>query len=151
MNFTCSSDNSFQSSFFLPSLSRLILPLCHHKILLQGSYILLFFGSDLVPVVEGLDSPGLLNSGPGFFPAIQRQMEKQLLAHPEMLRCVLGSSLVQSTLSTSSPQITRQLILSNPQIQQLLETNPEVRDLLNDTDIITQVGVVWNKNKGVCV
>ncbi|XP_018524266.1 ubiquilin-1 [Lates calcarifer] len=90
-------------------------------------------------LVEGLDSLGLTNNGPGFFPALQRQMEKQLLADSEMMRRVLGSPLVQSTLSTSTPQITRQLILSNPQIQELLETNPEVGDMLNNTDIITQV------------
>ncbi|XP_056231548.1 ubiquilin-1-like [Seriola aureovittata] len=90
-------------------------------------------------LVQGLDSLGLTNSGPGFFPALQRQMEKQLLADPEMMHSVLCSPLVQSTLSTSSPQITRQLILSNPQVQQLLETNPEVGDMINNTDIITQV------------
>nr|XP_033494248.1 ubiquilin-1-like [Epinephelus lanceolatus] len=90
-------------------------------------------------LVEGLDRLGLTNSGPGFFPAMQRQMESQLLANPQMMRRVLSSPLVQSTLSTSSPQLTRQLILSNPQIQQLLQTDPEVEDILNNTDIITQV------------
>lgn len=90
-------------------------------------------------LVEGLDSLGLSNSGRGFFPTLQRQMESQLLADPEMMRHVLGCPFVQSTLSTSSPQLTRQLILSNPQIQQLLQTNPEVGDMLNNTDVITQV------------
>nr|XP_019959043.1 PREDICTED: ubiquilin-1 isoform X1 [Paralichthys olivaceus] len=86
-----------------------------------------------------VDSLGLATSEPGFFPALQHQMEKQLLDNPEMMRRILGSPLVQSLLSTSSPQITRQLILSNPQIQKLLETNPEVGDMLNNTDIITEV------------
>ncbi|XP_036954879.1 ubiquilin-1-like isoform X2 [Acanthopagrus latus] len=90
-------------------------------------------------LVEGLDSLGLTNSGPGFFTAIQRQMESQLLADPEMMRCILGSRFVQSALSSSSPQLTRQLILSNPQIQQLLPTNPEVGDVLNNADVISQV------------
>lgn len=90
--------------------------------------------------MEGLDSLGLTNSGPGFFTAIQRQMESQLLADPEMMRCILGSRFVQSALSSSSPQLTRQLILSNPQIQQLLPTNPEVGDVLNNADVISQVG-----------
>ncbi|XP_035494991.2 ubiquilin-1-like isoform X2 [Scophthalmus maximus] len=94
---------------------------------------------DLGPVVGGLDSLGLATLAPGFFPALQHQMEKQLLDDPVVMRRVLGSPLVQSTLSTSSPQITRQLIVSNPQIQQLLETNAEVGDMLNNTDIITQV------------
>lgn len=90
-------------------------------------------------LVEGLDSLGLTNNGPGFFPALQRQMEKQLLADPEMVHHLLGSPFVQGTLSNSSPQLTRQLILSNPQIQQLLQTNPEVGDVLNNTDVVTQV------------
>ncbi|XP_068994548.1 ubiquilin-1-like isoform X2 [Embiotoca jacksoni] len=89
--------------------------------------------------LEALDSLGLENSGPGFFPALQRQMESQLLADPEMMRRVLSSPFVQSTLSTASPQLTRQLILSNPQFQQLLQTNPEVEDMLNNTDAIAQV------------
>lgn len=112
------------------------------QILLSSPVYVLFFWFDLVTIVEGLDSLDLTNSGPGFFPALQRQMEKQLLADPEMMRFVLGSPFVQSTLSASNPELTRQLILSNPQIQQLLETNPEVGDMLKNTDVITQVGVI---------
>ncbi|KAK5909832.1 hypothetical protein CesoFtcFv8_003725 [Champsocephalus esox] len=84
-------------------------------------------------LVEGLDNFGQTNSGPGFFSSLQRQMD------PEMRHRVLGSPLVQTTLSTSSPQLTRQLILSNPQIHQLVQTNPEVGDMLNNADVITQV------------
>lgn len=76
-------------------------------------------------------------------------MESQLLADPEMMRRVLGSPFVQSTLSASGPQLTRQLILSNPQIQQLLQTNPEVGDMLNNADVITQVGI--KRRVRVCV
>ncbi|XP_028270135.1 ubiquilin-1-like [Parambassis ranga] len=90
-------------------------------------------------LVEGLDSLGLANSGPDFFSALQQQMESQLLANPEMLHRVLCSLFIQSTLCTSNPQLTRQLILSNPQIQELLQTNPEVEDMLNNTDVIAQV------------
>ncbi|KAM9360676.1 LOW QUALITY PROTEIN: ubiquilin-1-like [Symphorus nematophorus] len=90
-------------------------------------------------LVEGLDSLGLTNSGLGFLSALQRQMESQLLADPQMMHRVLDSPFVQSTLSASSPQLTRQLILSNPQIQQLLQTNPEVADMLDNTNVITQV------------
>ncbi|TKS78596.1 Ubiquilin-1 Protein linking IAP with cytoskeleton 1 [Collichthys lucidus] len=90
-------------------------------------------------LVEGLDNLGLTNSGPGFFPALQRQMESQLLADPEMMCRLLNSPFVQNALSNSSPQLARQLIQSNPQIQELLQTNPEVEDMLNDTGVITQV------------
>lgn len=104
------------------------------------AYRLLFFWSDL-STVEGLDNLGLTNSGPGFFPALQRQMESQLLADPEMMCRLLNSPFVQNTLSNSSPQLARQLIQSNPQIQQLLQTNPEVEDMLNNTGVITQVRI----------
>ncbi|XP_037833703.1 ubiquilin-1 [Kryptolebias marmoratus] len=90
-------------------------------------------------LVEGLGSLDLEKSSPGFLPALQGEMERQLLGDPAMMRCVLRSSLVRDVLSTSSPRLTRQLILSNPQIQQLLQTNPEVEDLLNNADIINQV------------
>ncbi|XP_040928221.1 ubiquilin-1-like [Betta splendens] len=88
-------------------------------------------------LVDGLES--LTSSGSGLFAALQRQMERQLLADPEMMRSVLGGRLAQSTLSSASPQLTRLLILSNPQIQHLLETNPVFGDMLNNTDVITQV------------
>ncbi|XP_042344610.1 ubiquilin-1-like [Plectropomus leopardus] len=90
-------------------------------------------------LVEGLDRLGLTNSGPGFVPALQLQMANQLLADQQVRRRGVGSRIVQTTLSNSSPKPTRQLILSNPQIQQLLQTNPEVGDMLNNTDVITQV------------
>ncbi|KAM4616785.1 LOW QUALITY PROTEIN: ubiquilin-1-like [Polymixia lowei] len=90
-------------------------------------------------LVEGLGSLGLTSAGPGFLPTLQRQMERQLLADPELMCRVLGSPLVQSSFSTSSPQLTRQLILSNPQTLQLLQTNPEVADMLNNPDVITQM------------
>ncbi|XP_005722441.1 ubiquilin-2 [Pundamilia nyererei] len=90
-------------------------------------------------LVEGLDSLVLEDSGTSFFPELQRQMENRFLVDPEMMHRLLGSPFVQSTLSTSSPQLIRKLILSNPQIQQLLQTNPEVEDMLNDKDVITQL------------
>ncbi|KAK5871098.1 hypothetical protein PBY51_003998 [Eleginops maclovinus] len=90
-------------------------------------------------LVEGLNTFGLTNNRPGLFSELQRQMESRLLADPVMLRRVLGSPFVQTTLSNSSPQLTRQLILSNPQIQQLLQTNTEVGDTLNNADVLTQV------------
>ncbi|KAM9391463.1 ubiquilin-1-like [Pholidichthys leucotaenia] len=92
----------------------------------------------LVFVVQGLNSCDLENL-PGCFPALQLQMEGRLLADPEMLRRVLCSNFVQGSLTNASPDLIRQLILSNPQIQQLPHTNPEVKDMLNNTGVITQV------------
>lgn len=68
-------------------------------------------------------------------------MESQLPSDPELMHCVLASPLVQNALCTSSPQLTGQRSLSNPQIQQLLTTNPEVEDMLNNPDAIEQVSV----------
>ncbi|MEQ2221150.1 hypothetical protein ILYODFUR_012756 [Ilyodon furcidens] len=90
-------------------------------------------------LVAGLDSLGLENSQSSIFTALPSQMESQLLSDPERMHCVLDSPLVQNTLCTSRPQLTRQLILSNPQIQQLPKTNPEVEDTLDNFDVKKQV------------
>lgn len=90
-------------------------------------------------LVQGLDNLEMENRGPGFFPALEHQMESQLLGDPDVMHHVLRSSFVQSALSASSPRFTRKLILSNPQIQKLLQTNPEVEGMLNNTDVIKQV------------
>lgn len=97
--------------------------------------------STLLVSVEGLENLDLENSSPGFFPALQREMERQLLGDPEMLHGVLRSSLVQDVLSTTSPRLTRQLLLTNPLIQHLLQTHPEVEEMLSNTDIANQVQV----------
>ncbi|XP_056135254.1 ubiquilin-1-like [Lampris incognitus] len=90
-------------------------------------------------LVEDFGCLGLTTRGPGFFSAVQQQMEKQLLADPELMCRVLGSPLVQSTFSPSTPELTRQLVLSNAQILQLLQTNSDVADMLNNQDTITQM------------
>ncbi|KAJ3604288.1 hypothetical protein NHX12_029029 [Muraenolepis orangiensis] len=89
-------------------------------------------------LVEELGSSGLSVSAPGFFQPLQSQMERQLLSDPELMSGLLGSPLVRSALSSSSPQLTRGLLLSNPLILQLLQTNPEVADMLDDPDVIAQ-------------
>ncbi|XP_037535994.1 ubiquilin-1-like [Nematolebias whitei] len=90
-------------------------------------------------LVEGLENLDLENSSPGFFPALQHEMARQLLGDPEMLHGVLRSSLVQNVLSTTSPRLTRQLILPNPLIQHLLQAHPEVEEMLSNTDITNQM------------
>ncbi|KAM4745224.1 LOW QUALITY PROTEIN: ubiquilin-1-like [Anableps anableps] len=90
-------------------------------------------------LVESLGSAGLENSRSSLFTDLQSQVRSQILSDPELMPCVLASPLVQNTICTSSPQLTTQLILSNPQIQELLKTNSEVEDMLNDSDVIKQV------------
>ncbi|XP_017161993.1 ubiquilin-1 isoform X2 [Poecilia reticulata] len=87
---------------------------------------------------EGLDSLGSENSRSSFLTALWSQMESELPSDPELMRRVLASPLVQNALCTSSPPLTGQRSLSNPQIQQLLTTNPEVEDMLNNPDAIEQ-------------
>lgn len=81
--------------------------------------------------MEGLDIGGLTNSGPDLLPALQLQMESQLPADTGMRCRVTGSQFMQSSLS-------RQLILSNAQIQQ---TNPQADDRLGNANAISQVGI----------
>ncbi|XP_014851453.1 PREDICTED: ubiquilin-1 [Poecilia mexicana] len=87
---------------------------------------------------EGLDSLGSENSRSSFLTALWSQMESELPSDPELMHRVLASPLVQNALCTSSPPLTGQRSLSNPQIQQLLTTNPEVEDMLNNPDAIEQ-------------
>jgi len=39
----------------------------------------------------------------------------------------------------SNPDLIRQMILSNPQMQQLIERNPEISHILNNPDLMRQV------------
>ncbi|KAK7933183.1 hypothetical protein WMY93_004079 [Mugilogobius chulae] len=98
-------------------------------------------------LVEDLDALGLSDAGPGLLSLLQGQMEMQLLSSPEMLQRVLGSSFVQSSLSDASPELTRNLILSNPQIQLLLQTCPELEDQINNPEIIADVMVLSNAKR----
>ncbi|XP_054895831.1 ubiquilin-1-like [Poeciliopsis prolifica] len=90
---------------------------------------------------EGLDSLGSENSRSIFLTATWSKMESQLPSDLELMHFVLPSPLVHNALCTSSPQVTGQGSLSNPQIQQLLTTNSEVEDILNNPDAIEQVCV----------
>ena len=90
--------------------------------------------------MEGLGSLSPSASAPGFFQPLQSQMEAQLLSDPELMSSLLRSPLVQGALSASSPQLTKQLLLANPLVLQLLQTSPEVADMLDDPDVIAQVG-----------
>ncbi|XP_015229763.1 PREDICTED: ubiquilin-1 [Cyprinodon variegatus] len=79
--------------------------------------------------LEGLGSAGLENSRSSFCTASQSQMEEQSLSEPEM---------VQNPHCSSSPELTNEVNLCNPQFQQVLKTHPEVEDMLNNTGVIMQ-------------
>ncbi|KAJ0067400.1 hypothetical protein NL108_003510 [Boleophthalmus pectinirostris] len=90
-------------------------------------------------LVEALDSLGLSHTGPGLFPLLQAQMERQLLSSPETMHRVLGSAFVQGSLSGAGPELVHALILSNPQTQQLLQTSPELEKEISDPQVMAQV------------
>lgn len=49
----------------------------------------------------------------------------------------MENPFVQSMLS--NPDLMRQLIMANPQMQQLIQRNPEISHMLNNPDIMRQV------------
>ncbi|MGH0178775.1 UNVERIFIED_CONTAM: hypothetical protein FKN15_018127 [Acipenser sinensis] len=55
-----------------------------------------------------------------------------------MMAQIMENPLVQSMLS--NPDLMRQLIVANPQMQQLIQRNPEISHMLNNPDIMRQFG-----------
>jgi ubiquilin len=67
--------------------------------------------------------PGLAGLGMGSvnFVELQQQMQRELLSNPESLRQVMDNPLVQQLMS--DPNNLRQLIMANPQMQELMEVS----------------------------
>jgi len=57
--------------------------------------------------------------GSGNFMEMQQNMQREILSNPETLRNMMDNPLVQSLMS--NPDYMRQILTSNPQMQQLLE------------------------------
>ena len=74
------------------------------------------FGLGTLGGIGGLDALGL---GSGNFMELQQRMQRELLTNPDMLRQVMDNPLVQQLMN--DPNNMRQLILSNPQMQELIE------------------------------
>ncbi|UYV77050.1 UBQLN1, partial [Cordylochernes scorpioides] len=60
----------------------------------------------------------------------------QLMNNPESLRQLMDNPMVQSLLN--NPDYMRQMITSNPQMQQIMERNPELNHMLNNPDLLRQ-------------
>merc|ERR1719334_2619729 len=54
-----------------------------------------------------------------------------------MLRQVLDNPLTQSLMS--NPDVIRQMLESNPQMQEVMERNPEIRQMLNNPEVLRQM------------
>ncbi|XP_077864586.1 ubiquilin-1-like [Saccoglossus kowalevskii] len=67
----------------------------------------------------GLSGLGGLGMGSANFMEMQQRMQSELMRNPQMMQQIMDNPFVQSMMS--NPEIMRQLILSNPQMQQLME------------------------------
>lgn len=74
------------------------------------------FGLGALGGLGGLEALGM-NSGS--FMDLQQSMQREMLRNPEMLQQMFDSPLVQQIMS--DPNNMRQLLLSNPQMQELIE------------------------------
>ncbi|CAL8249315.1 unnamed protein product [Merluccius merluccius] len=90
-------------------------------------------------LVEELGSVGPPLGAAALFPPLQSQMRRQLLSDPELMGGLLGGPLVRGALAAASPQLTRQLLLSDPLTLQLLQSHPEAAAMLDDPDVMAQM------------
>ena len=78
-----------------------------------------------LPFGGGLGGSNLLNSlgsigmGNSNFAEIQAQMQQQVMSNPDMMRQMLDNPMIQSLMS--NPDVIRDLMMSNPQMQNLVE------------------------------
>jgi hypothetical protein len=66
--------------------------------------------------LAGLESLGM---GSANFMELQQRMQRELLGNPDMMRQILDNPLVQRLMN--DPENMRNLITSNPQMQELME------------------------------
>ena len=59
------------------------------------------------------------------------------MQNPDMLRQVLDNPLTQSLMS--NPDVIRQMLESNPQMQEVMDRNPEIRQMLNNPEVLRQM------------
>ncbi|KAH8354187.1 hypothetical protein KR084_002819 [Drosophila pseudotakahashii] len=84
----------------------------------------------------GLAGMEALGAGSNTFMDLQARMQNELLNNGDMLRSLMDNPLVQQMMN--NPDTMRQLITSNPQMQDLMQRNPEISHMLNNPDLLRQ-------------
>ncbi|XP_034662648.1 ubiquilin-1 [Drosophila subobscura] len=84
----------------------------------------------------GLAGMEALGAGSNTFMDLQARMQNELLNNGDMLRSLMDNPLVQQMMN--NPDTMRQLITSNPQMQDLMQRNPEITHMLNNPDLLRQ-------------
>ncbi|XP_017130483.1 ubiquilin-1 [Drosophila elegans] len=91
------------------------------------------FGLNQFGGLAGLEA---LGAGSNTFMDLQARMQNELLNNGDMLRSLMDNPLVQQMMN--NPDTMRQLITSNPQMQDLMQRNPEISHMLNNPDLLRQ-------------
>jgi ubiquilin len=65
----------------------------------------------------------------GGMPDVNR-MQELLMRNPEVMQQIMNSPMMDNLLN--NPDLLRNTMLSNPQMQAMLDANPQVRHMLND-------------------
>ncbi|XP_017034007.1 ubiquilin-1 [Drosophila kikkawai] len=84
----------------------------------------------------GLAGMEALGAGSNTFMDLQARMQNEMLGNGDMLRSLMDNPLVQQMMN--NPETMRQLITSNPQMQDLMQRNPEISHMLNNPDLLRQ-------------
>uniref|UniRef100_A0A1A9WDQ8 Ubiquilin-4 n=1 Tax=Glossina brevipalpis TaxID=37001 RepID=A0A1A9WDQ8_9MUSC len=91
------------------------------------------FGLNTLGGLSGMEA---LGAGSGSFMDLQARMQSELLNNGDLLRTMLDNPLVQQMMN--NPDVMRQLITSNPQMQDLMQRNPEISHMLNNPELLRQ-------------
>lgn len=84
----------------------------------------------------GLAGLGNLGMGSHNFMEMQQNMQREMMANPDLMRQMMENPFVQQLMS--NPDVMRQMITSNPQMRELMERNPEISHMLNNPELMRQ-------------
>ncbi|XP_005189617.2 ubiquilin-1 [Musca domestica] len=91
------------------------------------------FGLNTLGGLSGMEA---LGAGSGTFMDLQARMQSELMNNGDLLRTMLDNPMVQQMMN--NPDVMRQLITSNPQMQDLMQRNPEISHMLNNPELLRQ-------------
>lgn len=88
----------------------------------------------------GLAGLGNLGLGSTNFMELQQRMQREITTNPDLLRQLMDNPMTQMLMN--NPDHLRQLIMNNPQMQQLMERNPEITHMLNNPELLRETMTV---------